>query len=756
MSLQWNKLCSEPLLLAAWKAVRGKGSVGGIDGVSLAEFEKGVHKQLPSLLDDLRTGTWKPQPYVQIEVPKRKNSDEMRLLGMATIRDKIVLQAIKMVIEGRCERLFSSNSYAYRPDKGATKAIRRILFELKNKKWNVVLKLDIDNFFDNIDHQILLRRLTAIGIDSEIIRLIMLSIKMGKVNQDTGEWIQDEKGVPQSSVLSPLLSNLYLTSFDQFAVTNMVPYLRYADDFIYLCENHDAAEGLLLRTKNHLEKKLGLSLNPPLIKPINEGFDFLGVTIKDAIVSVSPEKKKELIERIKTLEINEDGWDRKSHKIWRGFYNYYAKILPQDSLEGFDEALIRSLSTFIADKAKLFHSKTRLKYALGNIQFLSKKFELTRNNYIEELLSIFVNQKQAGQQEDDSEKNRRIVLERKKEYRRLEAEANSLLVSKPGLFVGLTNRGVTVKEKGVVVSTCREDNLSHIVITGKGVSLSSNLMEYCLRKNIPIDFFDNKGKHIGSILNARVIECTLWKKQAMMENTMRNRLSFAIIEGKIKNQFSLVKYFHKYHKNHYPNLAEKMDFMKEAVNKFKSFKKDADEEANDYISKLVGHEAQIAIRYWDYIRELVADDDIGFTRREHHGATDLMNCMLNYGYAILYVRIWQALLAAKLNPFDSFIHVRHEGNPTLVYDMVEIFRSQVVDRIVISLIQKGYELEIVKGLLSEETRKLLAKSIMERLSRYEKYQGIEMKMEKIISLQAILLGKAIDKGEKFKCYVAKW
>ena len=174
------------------------------------------------------------------------------------------------------------------------------------------------------------------------------------------------------------------------------------------------------------------------------------------------------------------------------------------------------------------------------------------------------------------------------------------------------------------------------------------------------------------------------------------------------------------------------------------------------MQKLIGHEAQIAIHYWDYIRELVSDDEVGFERREHQGATDIVNSMLNYGYAILYTRVWQALLAAHLNPFDSLIHARQDGKPTLVYDMVEIFRSQVVDRIVISIIQTGQDADVRNGLLTDETRKLLVKSIMERLARYEKYQGEEIRMELIIQKQAKLLAKAFEGTEEFKPYVAKW
>ena len=196
----------------------------------------------------------------------------------------------------------------------------------------------------------------------------------------------------------------------------------------------------------------------------------------------------------------------------------------------------------------------------------------------------------------------------------------------------------------------------------------------------------------------------------------------------------------KYHKNHYPLLQAKMDSMEESVDAFKKWGKKAKKTSVDFMQKLVGHEAQIAIHYWDYIRELMKDDDVGFERREHQGASDIVNSMLNYGYAILYTRVWQALLAAHLNPFDSLIHARQDGKPTLVYDMVEIFRSQVVDRVVISLVQTNQNLEVRNGLLTDQTRQLLVK----------------FKMEQIIQKQAKQLAKAFDDIDAFKPYIAKW
>ena len=757
MPAQLNMLCQIPRLHLAWNTVKAKGSAGGIDGITIIEFEHDKRKEIPKLAKELKAGTWKPQPYLEIEVAKTKNPDEIRKLGMTAIRDKIVQHAIKTIIEPRYEKIFLGNSYGYRPGKGATKAIRRVLTECHKSQYKYVLRLDIDNFFDTIDHEILQKRLIATGTEAEIVRLIMLSVKMGKVKQNSLEWVETEYGTPQGAVLSPILSNLYLHSFDQFAVSKNVPYVRYADDFLFLTETKEQAEEILAKTESHLKEKLKLSLNqPPEIIDLNDGFDFLGITIKDKKASITEIKRADLADRINTIDFNIDGFFMKSQRVWEGISNYYGKLLPQEDLEYFDSVLLKRLITIIHERFDTFGSKSNLQFALGTFSFLSLQYQLKKKQFTADIIAEYVNERQKDKQIIDAKKNRKLIQERKKEYRKLEAETSGLLVNKPGMFLGLTSRGVTISHKGKVVAQHHPDNLSQIVITGQGVSMSSNLISFCLNRKIPIDFFDNQGTHLGSIINSKYMQNTLWAKQSSADTLLRNTIALGIIEGKIKNQHALLKYFNKYHKSHYPHLQPKMEMMDKVAEDFKTWKKDANLADNGFLQKLLGHEAQVAIRYWDYIRELFSDDNVSFSQREHQGAKDLVNSMLNYGYAILYVRIWQALLAAKLNPFESLIHVQREGKPTLVYDMIEIFRSQVVDRVVISLVQKGNDLEVRNGLLTDKTRQLLVKSIMERLARYERYQGQEMKMEQIIHQQARLLAKAFEGTEKYKPYVAKW
>lgn len=141
-------LCCEETLYEAWKAVKGKNSAGGIDGITLSCFEDNLAKYISELVDELKAGTWAPEPYFSIEIPKKKN--EVRKLGLLSVKDKIVQYAIKMLIEPLFENLFVDNSYGYRLNKGHTKAVRRTQNECMKKKNEWALRLNIDNYFDTI------------------------------------------------------------------------------------------------------------------------------------------------------------------------------------------------------------------------------------------------------------------------------------------------------------------------------------------------------------------------------------------------------------------------------------------------------------------------------------------------------------------------------------------------------------------------------------------------------------------------------
>lgn len=750
----FEKLCKKDLLYEAWATVKTKNSSGGIDGMSIKDFDADSDKHLTEILVELKAGKWTPFPYMGISIPKKKN--EKREIGLLSIKDKIVQTAIKILVEPRFERLFLSSSYGYRPGKGHNKAVKRTMQECQNKKRNWVVKLDIDNYFDSIDHDILAPRLHSLISDEEIVRLIMLCIKMGRVNKNM-KWQEIKTGVPQGAVISPVISNFYLHPFDQFVQTLPCVYVRYADDFVMVCNTRDEADTLLERAGKFLSERLKLNLNTPQIFDLSEGFDFLGVNIGRKSIGLSESKRTDIREKIGRFDFDAEGFSPFSIKTWKGFRNYYGSLFSQEILSEFDTLLIERLQSLVPGKIKTIPSRLVLNRILGEVEFLSEAQRNNKKTVIKELVRLYDEKKSETKSVRTNDQNKKIIEKRRKEYQKREGENKELVVSTFGSFIGISQKGVTVKQQGKVVYQKPVGALSHITVQGNGISLSSNLIEYCLSNKISIDFFNSSGAHTGSILSTRYVENTLWSKQANCGIRQRNLLAKTIIKAKINNQVNLVKYFHKYHKNNHPQLIGYFEQLKEFYQQFCQFEESSKVDDDDFLVKLVSFEAQGALKYWAYIRELLSDNDKQFEKREHRGAKDIVNCMLNYGYAILYSRVWQALLRAKLNPFDSIIHVRQSGKPTFVYDVVEMFRAQAVDRVVVALVQKGYTLTVHNGLMDDSTRKLLAKSILDRINRYENYRGEEITLEEIINRQAKEIARYIsEENMSYKPYISKW
>jgi CRISPR-associated endonuclease Cas1 len=169
----------------------------------------------------------------------------------------------------------------------------------------------------------------------------------------------------------------------------------------------------------------------------------------------------------------------------------------------------------------------------------------------------------------------------------------------------------------------------------------------------------------------------------------------------------------------------------------------------------MGLEGTAAAAYWDMVVRLLNNYTF-FEGRERQGAKDLVNCMLNYGYGILYGRVWEAVIRERLNPHISYLHVPADNKPTLAFDLIEEFRQQVVDRAVIALISKGEEVELDKGQISPATKKRLVEKVLERLNNHEKFRGRELRMSEIIRHQAHALAVHLQGGKTYKPYVARW
>ncbi len=505
----FQRLCQEQTLLAAWQFVKSKNAAGGLDGVSVAQYNENIGKHLTAIVSELRQGSWTPQPYLRVEIPK-KNA-EKRKLGLLTIKDKIIQQAILTLISPQFDRLFVNNSYGYRTQKGPVRAIHRTINLCQMKKTQWVLRLDIDNYFDTIDHNILFQRLQPYVKDDEVLRLIQLCVSMGNVTHK-GHWVESAMGVPQGAILSPLLSNFYLHPFDQFVLSRTPHYVRYADDFVLFLPSEEDAKKLLEQIITFLDTRLKLKLNEPQLLHKNDPFEFLGIQFSNGTIGLSGNKLVELTERISAFHLDGNGsLSRESAKSYTGIKNYYGQLLPQPTLELLDTILLDTLRQLVASQYKQIPNKSFLIQWLAGVEFLSAEKMLHRKTLQQEIVNAYLQAKGAKAVEEGKAKNQRIIAQRKIEYRRKEAEGAELIVNTLGAYIGMAGGTLVVRNKKQMLAKHPVSSLKHLTILSRGVSLSSNAIDLCIEHKIPVDFFDTKGKHKASILSPRFTETSHWQ-----------------------------------------------------------------------------------------------------------------------------------------------------------------------------------------------------------------------------------------------------
>jgi group II intron reverse transcriptase/maturase len=236
----------------AYKKVKANGGSSGIDGIEMESYEKNLKGNLFKLWNRMSSGSYFPKPVKLVEIPK--GNGEKRPLGIPTIEDRIAQMAVVMQIQPLIEPYFHKDSYGYRPNRSAHDAIAKARERCWKYAW--VLDMDISKFFDTIDHGLLMKAIKKHVREKWILLYISRWITVPYVKVD-GEQVERDEGVPQGSVIGPLLANLFLHyAFDKWMTIRhpSILFERYADDTICHCKTREEAEGLQLSIRARMEQ----------------------------------------------------------------------------------------------------------------------------------------------------------------------------------------------------------------------------------------------------------------------------------------------------------------------------------------------------------------------------------------------------------------------------------------------------------------------------------------------------------------------
>lgn len=348
----YGQLLNLKILRKSWKHVRKNGGCQGVDKVTIKDFEKDEERYLNEILRELKEKTYKASPVQRKFIPKKNG--KYRPLGIPTIKDRIIQQAVVSVISPFCEKkIFHNDSCGFRPERSAEDALKKIMWRIETGH-AFVYDFDIKGYFDNIPHKKLMRVISKYVSDGTVLQMIWKWLKAGYM--EDGIRYETIKGTQQGGVISPLLANLYLNELDWGLEKEGLAFVRYADDAVVFTKSEDELKKAETVVKRVLEE-LGLELAEDKTNKINfdsDDFDFLGFTFyhwrkrqKDGssyyVAGPSKKAEKKFKQDIKSktkksCTFSYEKWIEILNPIIRGKTNYMMNI--QKAEKAVHEALV--------------------------------------------------------------------------------------------------------------------------------------------------------------------------------------------------------------------------------------------------------------------------------------------------------------------------------------------------------------------------------------------------------------------------------
>lgn len=373
----------------AYKRVKANKGAPGIDGMTVETSLGWLKEHGEELRESILSGRYKPQPVRRKEIPKGNGG--VRQLGIPTVVDRIIQQAISQEISPMFETHFKDGSYGYRSGRSAQMAIRKVK-EYAETGYGYAVQIDLSKYFDTLNHELLMNMVRERVKDKRVTELIKRYLKSGIMSE--GLLVKTEEGSPQGGPLSPLLANIYLNKYDEEMESRGVPVVRYADDIVVLAKSRRAAERLLESSRKYLEVKLKLKVNEDKSKVVSalsvRNFKFLGFALgkgkQGYYLRAHAETMKKAKRKLKELSSRSQGRNvrvvmKRLEQYIRGWLGYFGIASMKTMMENWDGWLRRRLRMYIWKQWKKPRTRVNNLKKLGMPDWQAYRNGNTRKGY---------------------------------------------------------------------------------------------------------------------------------------------------------------------------------------------------------------------------------------------------------------------------------------------------------------------------------------------------------------------------------------
>ena len=384
-----GKILNKDNLNRAYKRVKANKGAPGVDGMTIEQALPWLKEHNHELTERIRKGHYTPSPVRRVEIPKPDGG--IRKLGIPTVIDRIIQQAITQQLMPIFEPLFSDGSYGYRPGRSAKEAIQKIK-EYAEDGYTRAVVLDLSKYFDTLNHEMLINILRRNVKDERVIQMIKRYLKSGVM--ENGVVMETEEGSPQGGNISPLLANIYLNEFDQEFSKRGVPCIRYADDIVLLAKSERASERLLESSTKYLEGTLKLKVNREKSRTVSvlaiRNFKYLGFCLgkngKGIYIRVHAKPWKKAKDKLRKLTSRSRcgsivGAMKRIEVYMRGWLNYYGVADMKNNIKNLNGWLYRRIRMCIWKQWKLPRTRKRKLLGLGLPEWVACEGAYSRKAY---------------------------------------------------------------------------------------------------------------------------------------------------------------------------------------------------------------------------------------------------------------------------------------------------------------------------------------------------------------------------------------